>query len=117
MRYNPDTNRYRNVNARALGHLLNSDAPIDCCSDNRGNGNSCGGACGTRDMHDMHTHGIKGEFGGARLASACGCEPSLAMVYPPYQHFRDIYSSYEALCHGTLFRELNKPWKAGGCFK
>lgn len=48
------------------------------------------------------------------LASACGGVPSLAMVYSPRQSFRDIYSPLEALRQGTLFKELDKPWKGGG---
>ncbi len=102
MRYNPDTNRYRNVNAQALGRLLDADMPIDCCGKDRAAKENC--------VYGAHT-----QSSGAKLASSCPGEPSLAMVYSPYQHFREIYTPYEALCHGTLFRELDKPWKAGGC--
>ncbi len=111
MRYNPDTNRYRGVDAHALGRLLDSDTPINCCGGQRREG-----GCGTRGMHGM-PDSREGTccMGGARLASACAGEPSLAIVYSPYQHFRDLYSPYEALCRGTLFRELDKPWKVGGC--
>lgn len=34
---------------------------------------------------------------------------SLAMVYSPRQYWRDAYTPAEALDHGTLFRELDKP--------
>lgn len=34
---------------------------------------------------------------------------SLAMVYSPRQYWRDTYSPVEALDHGTLFAELDKP--------
>ena len=45
-------------------------------------------------------------------SSTYGC--SLAMVYAPYQHFKDIYEAGEALCRGTLFGELDKPFLASG---
>lgn len=35
---------------------------------------------------------------------------SLAMVYSPCQEFDGLYSVEEALCHGTLFMELEKPF-------
>ena len=35
---------------------------------------------------------------------------SLAMVYAPCQAFDDLYSVEEALGHGTLFAELDKPF-------
>lgn len=46
--------------------------------------------------------------------SASGQE--LAMAYVPWQQFRDLYESDEALHWGTIFRELNKPFRtcAGG---
>ncbi len=35
----------------------------------------------------------------------------LAMVYSPYQDWRDIYCGEKALENGTLFAELDKPFK------
>ena len=35
---------------------------------------------------------------------------SLAMVYPEWQEFRDLYQPDVALCRGTLFQELDKPF-------
>ena len=46
--------------------------------------------------------------------AACGAYPSLAMVYAPVQCFRMTYDPAEALARGTLFRELDKPFEAGG---
>ncbi len=40
-------------------------------------------------------------------------EYPLAMVYAPYQTFRDIYKCHDALTHGTLFSELYLPLE--GC--
>ncbi len=55
------------------------------------------------DMHHGHHWGDK----------------SLAMVYSPTQTWRGIYAPETAICRGTLFRELDKPWgvenKKGGC--
>lgn len=47
-------------------------------------------------------------------------EHPLAMVYSPYQFFRDIYSPDAALNRGTMFAELDLPFegdkrKTGGC--
>ena len=35
----------------------------------------------------------------------------LAMVYSPYQEWKDIYCAEKALINGTLFEELDKPFK------
>lgn len=57
-----------------------------------------------------------------REARAVAAEPSrtwgiagypLASVYAPLQEWRDAYDEEEALAHGTLFRELDKPFLAG----
>ena len=39
---------------------------------------------------------------------------SLAMVYAPLQAWRDVYDPGTALHRGTLFRELDMPFVAGG---
>ncbi len=123
MKYNPDINRYRGVDARLLGQMLGSDSPINCgyestldscgCTNSRTTGkntrlsagnNGCGNGCADHDGH----------VDDAMLASACKGNASLAMVYSPYQHFHMLYSANEALSRGTMFRELDKPWKAGG---
>ena len=41
---------------------------------------------------------------------------ALAMAYVPMQHFKSVYELDEALQVGTIFPELNKPfkgWKGG----
>lgn len=44
-----------------------------------------------------------------------GCAvSSLAMVYAPTQAFRLLYDPAKALCRGTLFAELDKPFRGGG---
>ncbi len=51
-------------------------------------------------------------------ARECGCGtptyPSLAMVYAPEQCFDDLYECSEAICHGTLFKALDKPFCGAG---
>ena len=49
------------------------------------------------------------DFGG--MASGA---PALAMVYCPRQYWREIFSPEDALRHGTLFVELNKPFMGDG---
>ncbi len=42
----------------------------------------------------------------------------LAMVYSPYQQFDNLFTPDEALCKGTLFVELDKPFygnRGGRC--
>jgi len=51
---------------------------------------------------------------GETTGTGCACadageRTSLAMVYSPRQYWRDAYSPAEALDHGTLFKELDKP--------
>lgn len=40
---------------------------------------------------------------------------SLAMVYAPMQCFSDLYDSRAALKHGTIFKDLNKPFSGKRC--
>lgn len=39
------------------------------------------------------------------------------MAYVPYQSSAELYSSSVGLCNGTMFPELNKPFKAYGGYK
>lgn len=40
-----------------------------------------------------------------------------AMAYVPWQQWREIYEPCMGFAHGTIFRELDKPflWKGGRC--
>ena len=38
----------------------------------------------------------------------------LAMGYVPAQKWQDLYEPEEALCKGTLFRQLDLPFEGGG---
>ena len=40
---------------------------------------------------------------------------SLAMVHSPEQPFEELYSPEEGLAHGTLFKELYKPFTPDDC--
>ena len=40
----------------------------------------------------------------------CLDELPLAMAYVPFQKFRKIYDADVALCRGTMFEELDKPF-------
>ncbi len=60
-------------------------------------------------------------------AQAMSCMPApagddmrgmaLAMAYTPWQHWNQTYELKKALCVGTIFPELDKPFlgKRGGC--
>lgn len=40
----------------------------------------------------------------------------IGMAYVPWQVWREIYDAEKALCRGTIFQELDKPFQgAGGC--
>ncbi|HHT96577.1 MAG TPA: spore coat associated protein CotJA [Clostridiales bacterium] len=40
----------------------------------------------------------------------------LGMAYVPWQKFKNLYSNeYEAMKHGTIFKDLNLPWIGRGC--
>ncbi len=102
------------------------------------NGTASGFDCGCTSSKGHTSQNIRGssarhgaESSVARNASAgtCGCGNQddngnsvtlpplhgypLAMVYSPYQDFRDLYEADAALARGTLFRELDKPFLAG----
>ena len=38
----------------------------------------------------------------------------LAMAYVPWQDFKDLYPAEKALCRGTIFEELDKPFSGKG---
>lgn len=41
----------------------------------------------------------------------------IAMAYVPWQEFKNLYAAEKALCRGTIFEELDKPFlgKGGLC--
>lgn len=42
----------------------------------------------------------------------------LAMAYVPWQKWCNIYEADKGFCHGTIFKELNMPFRGiGGCCK
>lgn len=50
----------------------------------------------------------------------CGISPipktvSVAMAYIPFQDCNDVYQCDKALCAGTIFPVLDKPFLAGCC--
>lgn len=40
---------------------------------------------------------------------------SLAMVYSPHQHWRNLYDEETGLTRGTIFEELDKPFHGPAC--
>lgn len=40
--------------------------------------------------------------------------PVLAMAYVSCQEWRNILSAEKGFCHGTIFEELNKPFRGTG---
>ena len=107
MKYNP--NRYRGVDPRLLGQLLDTDAVVGTC------GTGCGG--GISNMRNSQSNGgcVNSPNGNDALNSACPTGASLAMVYSPYQSWRELYTLDVALAKGTLFSELDLPLEAINC--
>ena len=57
---------------------------------------------------------------GAENEKNCLCDSqpiSYAMAYVKSQNFGNLYSSEEAICRGTLLRDLDLPFSKGGCRK
>ena len=57
-----------------------------------------------------------------RVTDRCMSDPlsgmPLAMAYVPWQEWQNLYSAEKALCRGTIFEELDKPFLGrGGCIK
>ena len=131
MKYDPEAYGKRGVDPRLLGQLLSADAPINAdyinaheCScrphSQRNSQRYTRQSTQCRDMQNtdhMHNHSSchNSEQNDARLGSACAGTPSLAMAYSPFQYFQNVYDAEEGLWRGTIFKELDKPWKVGGC--
>ena len=41
--------------------------------------------------------------------------PALAMTYSPWQQWEAVYEPEVALCRGTIFPSLDKPFLKGAC--
>lgn len=39
----------------------------------------------------------------------------IAMAYVPWQQWEDVFDYEKALCVGTIFENLDKPWVGRGC--
>lgn len=72
------------------------------------------GGCNPPDRPNGGVVGGVGTGNGCGGSDTCLDERPLAYVYAPDQHFRMLYSAYEALAHGTLFEELYKPKEVYG---
>ena len=46
-------------------------------------------------------------------AATVSINAPLAMAYVPIQKFTDLYTAAEGYQNGTVFRELDLPWKGG----
>ncbi|MBQ9778609.1 MAG: spore coat associated protein CotJA, partial [Clostridia bacterium] len=98
------------------GQVSNGHAGNGGCG-RMGNGNGCANnSCG----HAGNGRGCDNSENGAHRGWGLHDHP-LAMVYSPYQHFRNTYTPDIALGRGTLFSELDLPFEGyhnkrnGGC--
>lgn len=92
----------------------------------RGGLNSCGcddydGRGSRGGQSDCNCYDERGSRGGQSGCSECGrdweCDEHLvlAIATVPMQKWRLTYSPEKALCAGTMFAELNLPFKGGKC--
>lgn len=78
----------------------------------RGEGASDSGA--GEQQEGCHNGGCAWQSGTvAEQTGKCLAGSSLAMVYAPWQSFEELYEPEEALCRGTLFKALDKPFCGG----
>lgn len=92
------------------------------------NQNQCGCAGGRPARNSSETYP---PMRMGRVVPGCGCQSHMmprnhctewnsypiGMAYVPWQTFRDLHDCDQALCAGTVFRELEKPFKVGRCAK
>ena len=82
-----------------------TDGEMNGCGCQNGNNNGNNGNVGGITAGNNHTCGGSGN---------CLDEMKLAYVYAPNQVFRMLYSANDAMKHGTLFEELDKPMEVYG---
>lgn len=81
--------------------------------------------CG-RSMRNSSCSGGSRRFSRPMPENNCGNNPApitcgdlsqfpIAMAYVPWQTFRNLYSYEKALCVGSIFQELDKPFVIGRC--
>lgn len=103
------------------GQASNGHAGNGGCS-RMGNGNGCGNTSRERMGNGRGCGNTSCDHSGNGAGRSWGLhDHPLAMVYSPYQHFRDTYTPDIALGRGTLFSELDLPFEGyhnkrnGGC--
>lgn len=71
------------------------------------------GDCGCQNVrqYDLNNSGCRGNKSGCNLSGDC----PLAMIYSPCQEFENLYEPNEALVRGSLFKDLDFPFRAYCC--
>ena len=88
--------------------------PVDNCGCNTPARpvDNCGCNHDHHDHHHEHSHGTEG-CNASRYDQLSGM--ALAMSYVPWQTFCKLYEVEEALCQGTIFKELDLDFMRGCC--
>lgn len=73
------------------------------------------GPSGTRRFSRPMQENPGGRRGPAHPACSDAEEFPIGMAYVPWQTFRDLYCYEKALCVGSIFQELDKPFVIGRC--
>ena len=60
-------------------------------------------------------HSCRREDSDCGRGEDCMSDFSLAMVYSPHQHWRNLYDEETGLTRGTIFEELDKPFHGPAC--
>jgi hypothetical protein len=87
------------------------------CNNARYNADTCG--CNNAGYAGDIRYNADNSCGGCNIE--CNCiDYSLAMLYPRSQNFACVYDSESGMAHGTIFKELYKPFEGEsvmGCKK
>lgn len=103
--------RYNMMDDRRNGNCQNRNTQANCvCMANESQTRSTDCGCMTNENQSRSTN--------------CGCMTNdnssqkmvLAMAYVPWQRWGNLYDLDQALMAGTIFADLNKPFRGtGGC--
>lgn len=111
-------------NCSSCNESMNSCNRNNCNDNMCGNDDACGNnACGNNECNSCATNSCGNNvYGGTgrrrgNYDNWNGCDDRfpIAMAYVPWQKFENLYSTEEALCRGTMFKELDLEFYGRSC--
>ena len=113
-RMNRDNCGYNNARTTDNCGCNNNVRPVDNCGCNTPTpvpADNCGCDHDHHDHHHDHDHSTTAGCNASRYDQLSGM--ALAMSYVPWQTFCQMYDLEEALCQGTIFKELDLDFMRG----